>query len=79
MDRAADGQVTCHFEKMSKRGDKLPSVTCDFLVGADGLKSPVRASLLGDGFPKYTGKTIYRGLCEVDAHLQDTLPKRMLS
>jgi 2-polyprenyl-6-methoxyphenol hydroxylase-like FAD-dependent oxidoreductase len=71
MDRAEDGQITCHFEKSSARGEKWPPVTCDFLVGADGLKSNVRARLLGDGLPRYTGKTIYRGLCEVPALMSD--------
>jgi len=71
MDQAADGTVTINFEKMSERGTKQPSVTCDFLVGADGLKSPVRESLLGDGLPKYTGRMIYRGLCEVDSVMGD--------
>jgi len=67
MDRTEDGTITVHFEKMSKRGEKMPSATCDFLVGADGLKSRARACLLGETLPRYTGRTIYRGLCEVDA------------
>jgi 2-polyprenyl-6-methoxyphenol hydroxylase-like FAD-dependent oxidoreductase len=60
-----DEKVTVHFQRMSNK-EKLPSVTCDFLIGCDGLKSPVRASLLGEHMPRYTGRTIYRGLCEVD-------------
>lgn len=70
MDRK-DDEVTIHFEKMSKRGEKQASVTCNYLIGCDGLKSRVRAHLLGDGLPVYTGKTIYRGLCEVDEHISD--------
>lgn len=66
-----DGEITVHFEKMSKRGEKQPSATCNLLIGADGLKSPVRSYLLGDIYPRYTGKTIYRGLCEVDGHISD--------
>ena len=34
----------------------------DLLVGADGLRSPVRRHLLGDGDPTYLGSTIWRGL-----------------
>jgi 2-polyprenyl-6-methoxyphenol hydroxylase-like FAD-dependent oxidoreductase len=34
----------------------------DLLVGADGLRSPVRRQLLGDGEPVYLGSTIWRGL-----------------
>ena len=71
MERTEDGRVTVSFEKMSERGVKQPSASCDFLVGADGLKSPVRSCLLGDGLPTYTGKMIYRGLCEVDALIGD--------
>jgi 2-polyprenyl-6-methoxyphenol hydroxylase-like FAD-dependent oxidoreductase len=34
----------------------------DLLVGADGLRSPVRRQVLGDGDPVYLGSTIWRGL-----------------
>eukprot|EP00929_Paragymnodinium_shiwhaense_P048378 TRINITY_DN2446_c0_g1_i1.p1 TRINITY_DN2446_c0_g1~~TRINITY_DN2446_c0_g1_i1.p1 ORF type:complete len:451 (+),score=121.98 TRINITY_DN2446_c0_g1_i1:86-1438(+) len=60
-----EGKVTAYFNSMSTKQAMLP-VTCDFLIGCDGLKSPVRAALLGEQLPKYTGITIYRGLCEVD-------------
>ncbi|GAB3470404.1 FAD-dependent monooxygenase [Polaromonas eurypsychrophila] len=35
---------------------------CDVLVGADGLWSPVRQWLLGDGPPRSTGHSAYRAL-----------------
>lgn len=37
----------------------------DLLVGADGLRSTVRAQLLGDGDPRYAGYTSWRGVCDV--------------
>lgn len=37
----------------------------DLLVGADGLRSTVRAQLLNDGEPRYAGYTSWRGVCEV--------------
>jgi 2-polyprenyl-6-methoxyphenol hydroxylase-like FAD-dependent oxidoreductase len=36
----------------------------DLLVGADGLRSTVRARLLNDGEPRYAGYTSWRGVCE---------------
>jgi 2-polyprenyl-6-methoxyphenol hydroxylase-like FAD-dependent oxidoreductase len=37
----------------------------DLLVGADGLRSTVRAQLVNDGEPRYAGYTSWRGVCEV--------------
>jgi 2-polyprenyl-6-methoxyphenol hydroxylase-like FAD-dependent oxidoreductase len=37
----------------------------DLLVGADGLRSTVRAQLLNDSDPRYAGYTSWRGVCEV--------------
>ena len=36
----------------------------DVLIGADGLRSRVRAQLLGDGEPVYRGYQCWRGVCE---------------
>jgi 2-polyprenyl-6-methoxyphenol hydroxylase-like FAD-dependent oxidoreductase len=36
----------------------------DLLIGADGLRSPVRRQLLGDGDPVYLGATIWRGMVD---------------
>lgn len=38
----------------------------DFLVSADGLRSPVRRQLLRDGDPVYLGSTIWRGIVDDD-------------
>jgi 2-polyprenyl-6-methoxyphenol hydroxylase-like FAD-dependent oxidoreductase len=35
---------------------------CDVLIGADGLRSAVRAGLLGDGQPRYAGYTAWRAV-----------------
>lgn len=37
----------------------------DLLVGADGIRSAVRARLLGDGEPLFSGLTAWRGISEV--------------
>ena len=37
----------------------------DVLVGADGLRSAVRATMLGDGEPRYAGYTTWRGVANV--------------
>lgn len=37
----------------------------DLLVGADGIRSTVRARLLGDGEPRYAGLTAWRGISHV--------------
>ncbi|HYH99343.1 FAD-dependent monooxygenase [Hyalangium sp.] len=36
----------------------------ELLVGADGLRSTLRAQLLNDGEPRYAGYTSWRGVCE---------------
>ena len=50
-------------------GDKIvatfahgDSVTADFLIGADGIHSDVRAQSINDGDPIYRGYTVWRGI-----------------
>lgn len=38
----------------------------DTVIGADGLRSRVRAAVLGDRPPRYLGYTLYRGLARFD-------------
>lgn len=45
----------------------LGEVEGDALVGADGLRSAVRAQLLGDGAPTYRGYPVWRGVVELGA------------
>jgi 2-polyprenyl-6-methoxyphenol hydroxylase-like FAD-dependent oxidoreductase len=42
------------------------SAGADLVVGADGLRSAVRASLLGDGEPRDAGIVAYRGISPAD-------------
>jgi 2-polyprenyl-6-methoxyphenol hydroxylase-like FAD-dependent oxidoreductase len=45
----------------------------DLVVGADGLHSRVRALLVGDGPPRYSGYTAWRGIVPLDLSLADRL------
>lgn len=38
----------------------------DLLVGADGLRSTIRGSVIGDGAPRYAGYLAWRGIAELD-------------
>jgi 2-polyprenyl-6-methoxyphenol hydroxylase-like FAD-dependent oxidoreductase len=60
-----DGIVACFADGREERGD--------LLVGADGLRSTVRARLLGDGPPRYAGYTAWRGVVELE---DDPVPGR---
>ncbi|MFL2769701.1 MAG: FAD-dependent monooxygenase [Rhodospirillaceae bacterium] len=40
------------------------SITCDVVIGADGIRSCVRESLFGPEDPKFTGNVAYRGLVD---------------
>jgi 2-polyprenyl-6-methoxyphenol hydroxylase-like FAD-dependent oxidoreductase len=54
-----NGQVIARFaDGREARGD--------FLVGADGLRSAVRAQLFGDATPRYAGYTCWRGVATLE-------------
>ncbi len=50
-------------------------VGADIIVGADGIHSPVRASLLGADAPRFTGKICYRSVVPTEA-VRGTRPSR---
>jgi 2-polyprenyl-6-methoxyphenol hydroxylase-like FAD-dependent oxidoreductase len=45
----------------------------DLVVGADGLHSQVRTVLMGDGPPRYSGYTAWRGIVPLDRSLANRL------
>lgn len=56
-----------------QRGDRVTALTvdgrrfgADVLLGADGLRSAVRARLVGDGGPRISGHTIYRSVIPME-------------
>ncbi len=58
--KTAEGGVTAHFA--SGRSESAHA-----LIGADGLRSRVRAQLIGDGEPIYRGYLCWRGVCDYPA------------
>jgi 2-polyprenyl-6-methoxyphenol hydroxylase-like FAD-dependent oxidoreductase len=46
----------------------------DFVIGADGIRSRVRAAIFGDGAPRYAGYTAWRGVLSMDTSLSNELP-----
>ena len=53
-------------ERVTMSLDSGEQLEGDVLVGADGLHSTVRASLLGDGAPRYAGYTGWRAVTEFE-------------
>lgn len=47
------------------------TVTGDALIGADGLRSAVRAQVVGDGEPRVSGHTTYRSVIPADRMPED--------
>lgn len=58
-------------EKGSKTITHQASFKGDILIGADGIRSAVRAQLLPGEEARYTGWRIYRGVVEVDSQIYD--------
>jgi 2-polyprenyl-6-methoxyphenol hydroxylase-like FAD-dependent oxidoreductase len=58
-------------EFMSRRGtSRIPRVEADLLVGSDGIHSVVRQMIHpGEGAPKWSGITMWRGLSEAEPFL----------
>ena len=57
LEENADSSVTITF-------DSGETVTADIVIGADGINSVVRDTLLGPEEPKYTGNVAYRAIFE---------------
>ncbi|WBP86138.1 3-hydroxybenzoate 6-monooxygenase [Kitasatospora cathayae] len=47
------------------------TVTGDVLIGADGIRSAIRAQLVGDGEPRVSGHTIYRSVIPMEKVPED--------
>jgi len=47
----------------------------DVVIGADGIKSAIRAQLSGENTPRYTGYCAWRGIIRANALPDNTLPK----
>lgn len=59
LEMTSDGVTACFAGGKKTSGDVL--------VGADGLRSKVRAQLIGDGAPVYRGYQCWRGVCQLPA------------
>jgi salicylate hydroxylase len=47
---------------------------CDLLIGADGIKSRMRARMFGDSEPRFSGHMVWRGLVPADRLPQHLIP-----
>jgi 2-polyprenyl-6-methoxyphenol hydroxylase-like FAD-dependent oxidoreductase len=66
VDRAVIGFSASGSQVRAKLADGR-EIEGDLLVGADGLRSAVRAQLVGDGEPTYAGYTSFRGVTPAGA------------
>lgn len=51
--------------------DGAPPIRGRALIGAEGLRSPIRAQMLGDGEPRISGHTTYRSVIPTDRMPED--------
>jgi salicylate hydroxylase len=66
-----------HEDGVELRFEDGSSVRGDLLIAADGLKSPIRAQMLGAAVATYTGDAAWRITVPVDRLPKDTLEKAM--
>ncbi|MFF5447510.1 3-hydroxybenzoate 6-monooxygenase [Streptomyces sp. NPDC012888] len=57
------GQGSAKVTAVLANGERL---TGDALIGADGIRSAIRAQLVGDGDPRVSGHTIYRSVIPME-------------
>jgi len=65
--------VQANEDSASARFADGSEIEADVIVGADGIHSAVRASLIGPDTPRFTGKVCWRFLVPVDAVRDDAL------
>jgi salicylate hydroxylase len=66
-----------HEDGVELKFEEGSSVRGDLLIAADGLKSPIRAQMLGAAVATYTGDAAWRITVPVDRLPKDTLEKAM--
>ncbi|GAA4899805.1 flavin-dependent oxidoreductase [Streptomyces coeruleoprunus] len=68
VDQLPGGRPRVHLEHRDATGRSLAAVEPDVLVGADGIRSAVRAALHPDeGEPPWNGMLVWRGVSRMDA------------
>ena len=65
-DRVSTGKELVGLEDGELRFGDGSVVRADLIVGADGLRSTVRAALFGDGEPRDAGVVAFRGVADLD-------------